>query len=153
MSLLVIALATAFADEPVPAPMWRAQAVEIAGDAEKLVFTLDIPDGHKIQPDAVAVRVVEASDLQIGEHLARHASSEPQTRPFDTDLVELELPVVAAGLSGTDQPLKLEITHHFCAGGMCFPRVTQELDLLVHVTGIPQGHRGLQTTPEISGGR
>jgi thiol-disulfide isomerase/thioredoxin len=109
--------------EAIRAPGWQTSDAEVGADGGTALFTLEIPAGHKVQSDAVDLNVIDSAGLLIGVSEVRLSGS----------LVEVTAPIQAVGLSGTDVELTVEISHHSCSEGVCYPRVTESLATLVHV--------------------
>jgi len=109
---------------------WQASSLRLpAGGTAPLVFNLAIPDGFDVKPESVDVQVLDAGSLQTGEPVVRSRSTTSSER------VTIEIQIGAGGLSNTDTPVSVEIGHHVCQDGTCFPRQTQAVQAVVHVTG------------------
>lgn len=112
----------------------------VAGGKGVIQVTVRVPANHHLYRDMMAVTVVTADGVNVGEASFPPGHSKPDpadptaTREqYDMDVV-IEVPVTAPAAAGA-YPLTFEVRYQGCKKSLCWMPQTESVDATVRVSG------------------
>lgn len=112
----------------------------VAGAAGVVQVTVRVPADHYLYRDMMAVEVVSAEKLEMGEasfppgHTKPDPADPSATREqYDMDVV-IEVPVTAPAQTG-NYPVTFSVRYQGCKQSLCWMPQTENVDATVKVTG------------------